>query len=100
MSRVLGHDIPCSPTILLLNDFTGLNLSMLHQRWFLVAITAAKRMVAQRWLPPHTLYRQQWVNAAIDLANLEMSVAHMHGARKQNISLWTSFIEAVSAGSA
>ena len=70
MSIVLERTIPCSPTILLLNDFTGLDLSLMHQRWFLVGLTAAKKLIAQRWKAPHALSNQNWVNTVIDLAKL------------------------------
>ena len=92
MSIVLERTIPCSPTILLLNDFTGLDLSLMHQRWFLVGLTAAKKLIAQRWKAPHALSYQHWVNTVIDLAKLEKSVASMHGAQAKNINLWSSFI--------
>lgn len=81
--EVLGITMPFSPVILLLNDFTGLK----HQCWFLVSLTAAKTIIAQRWKSTHTLSYQQWVSSVADLANLEMSMAHKHGANEINISL-------------
>ena len=98
MSIVLGRTIPCSPTILLLRDFTGLDLSLMHQRWFLVGLTAAKKLVAQRWKAPHDLSYQHWVNTVIDLAKLERSVASMHGAQARNINLWSTFINNMLGG--
>ena len=93
MSNVMGRIIPTSPTILLLNDFTGLNLPIIHQRWLLLGLTAAKRMLTQRWMPPHTLPHQKWIAETIDLANMEMSVARMDRAKTTNIALWKRFIE-------
>ncbi len=49
LSSLLGVTIPCSPVTVLLNDFSGLNLSMKHRRFLLLGLTAAKKMVAQRW---------------------------------------------------
>ena len=98
LSVILGVDIPCSPIILLLNDFTELVLTMRQRRWLLLGLTAAKKMIAQRWKPPHTLSYQQWVSSTIDLAGLEMSVARMHGAKTENIATWTVFVEAMRAG--
>ena len=98
MSIVLGRTIHCSPTILLLSDFTGLDLSLMHQRWFLVGLTAAKKLVAQRWKAPHDLSYQHWVNTVIDLAKLERSVASMHGAQARNINLWSTFINSMLGG--
>ena len=95
MSNVTGHIIPASPTILLLDDFTDLDLPIVYQRWLLLALTAAKRMLAQRWMPPHTLSHQKWINETIDLANMEMSVARMHRAKTSNINLWKLFVESL-----
>lgn len=92
MSPILNHTIPCSPRILLLNDFSELDISLVQQRWLLVALTAAKKIIAQRWKTPHALSQQHWINTVIDLAKLEKSVASMHGALRKNINEWSSFI--------
>ena len=92
MSNATGYLIPTSPSVLLLNDFTGLELPIKYQRWLLLALTAAKRMLAQRWVPPHTLSHQKWIKETLDLANMEMSVARMHGAKISNIDLWKPLI--------
>ena len=96
LSRALGCTIPCVPTLLLLNDLTDLDLSLIHQRWLLVGLTAAKKLIAQRWKAPHDLSYQHWVNTTIDIAKLERSVAKIHGAQAKNVNLWTSFIENMS----
>ena len=93
MSNATGHTIPTSPSVLLLNDFTGLDLPIIYQRWLLLALTAAKRMLAQRWVAPHTISHRKWIEDTIDLANLEMSVARMHRAKLSNINLWKPLIE-------
>ena len=93
MSNATGHTIPTSPSVLLLNDLTGLDLPIIYQRWLLLALTAAKRMLAQRWVPPHTISHRKWIEDTIDLANLEMSVARMHRANPSNINLWKPLIE-------
>ena len=93
ISTILDSTIPCSPRILLLNDFTELDLSLMHQRWCLVALTAAKKIIALRWKTPHALSQQQWINTVIDLAKLEKSVASMHSAQSKNINSWSSFID-------
>ena len=93
MSNVTGHNIPPSPTVMLLNDLTGLDLPIIYQRWLLLALTAAKRMLAQRWVPPHNISHDKWIKDTIDLANLEMSVARMHRAKPSNVNLWKLLIE-------
>ena len=97
LSQVLGVDVPVLPKILLLNDLSSLDLSILHRRWLLVGLTAAKRMVAQRWKAPHLLPYHQWLTATVDIASLEMSVARRHGAKEANVKSWLSFIEAIQS---
>ena len=98
MSSIFGFPIPCSPIVLLLNDFSTLSLTRKKQRWLLVCLTAAKRMVALRWKAPHSLSLNQWESSVLDLATLEMSVARMHGAEAHNINTWSSFIDIMHAG--
>ena len=97
LSYVLGTQVPVSPKLLLLNDLTGLDLSIKHRRWLLAGLTAAKRMIAQRWKAPHLLPYHQWLNSTVDIANLEMSVARMHGAKEANVKSWLTFIEAIQS---
>ena len=93
MSNITGHNIPPSPTVMLLNDLSDLDLPIIYQRWLLLALTAAKRMLAQRWVPPHNISHDKWIKDTIDLANLEMSVARMHQAKPSNVNLWKLLIE-------
>ena len=94
---VLGTHVPVSPKFLLLNDLTGLDLSIKLRRWLLAGLTAAKRMIAQRWKAPHLLPYHQWLDSTVDIANLEMSVARMHGAKESNVKSWLSFTEALQS---
>ena len=97
LSEVLGIHVPVTPKLLLLNDLTGVELSIRHRRWLLAGLTAAKRMVAQRWKAPHLLPFHQWLTSTVDLANMEMSVARMHGAKEANVESWRSFTDALKS---
>ena len=97
LSDAIGTHVPVSPKLLLLNDLSGLDLSIKLRRWLLAGLTAAKRMIAQRWKAPHLLPFHQWLNSTVDIANLEMSVARMHGAKETNVKSWLSFIEALQS---
>ena len=66
-------------------------------RHILAGLTAAKRMVAQRWKAPHLLPHHQWLAATVDIANLESSVARRHGAKEANVKSWLSFTEALQS---
>lgn len=60
LSVLLDVSILCSPVTLLLNDFSGLSLSMRKCRCLLLGLTAAKKMTAQRWKASHTLSYGHW----------------------------------------
>ena len=60
---------------------------------FLAGLTAAKKIVAMRWKPPHSLNKQYWVLTFIDVVYLELSTARIHGAREDTIRLWAQTLE-------
>lgn len=85
VSTVLDVTVPCSPIVLLLNDTTPLKLTCLKRRLLLTGITAAKKMLALCWKPPHKLRKPHWINTYIDIINMELSVTRMHGAGADTI---------------
>lgn len=97
LSDLLSCDIPLSPLVLLLDDVSQLKLPKLQKRIFLAGLTAAKKMIATRWKPPHTLTRRQWVLTFIDVAYLELSTARMHNAREETVELWNRAITDLKA---
>lgn len=92
LSDMLAVAVPCSPTALLLND-TSLKFTCLNRRILLTDITAAKKMLALRWKPPHTVTKAQWINTYADIINMELSVARMHGAGAGTISAWQAMAD-------
>ena len=86
LSDMLGTVIPCTPAVMLLNN---LQIPFPLKNVFLVGLTAAKKMLALRWQPPHTLTRKHWLNTFFDLTVLETSVARMHGASERTVLQWT-----------
>lgn len=71
--------------IILLNNDSSVDLS-LQQRW--AGVTAAKKMLALRWQPPHTLTLQQWANSLLEIAMMDWSLARMHGASLKTLWAW------------
>lgn len=88
MSNILNDDIPVSPIILLLNDMSSIMLTYLQKIIILAGLTAAKRMLALCWQPPHTLSILQWANIYLEVINMELSVAKMHGSNGKTSSSW------------
>lgn len=77
--------VPCSQSLLLLNN-TSLNLTINNRRLLLAGLTAAKRMIACRWKPPHILSTKEWLSSYKDVAPLELTTARLHSAKTQNIN--------------
>lgn len=95
LSDLLNTRVPYCPKLLLLNDTSYLNLSPHQVLTLLVGLTAAKKMLALRWQPPHSLSRNQWLQTLLDIAYMEISVAKIHNAKQSTIYAWASFIDGV-----
>ena len=93
LSDMFEITVPCSPITLLLIDLSQLGLNSLKSRLFLAGLTAAKKLVATRWKPPHTLARRAWVLMFLDIVYLELSTARVHGAKESTVEMWSSFAE-------
>lgn len=66
-SKVFGKKsiqkaIPCSPSVLLINDDFLLNLSCAEKYVYLAELTAAKKMLALCWKPPHDPLVCHWTS--------------------------------------
>lgn len=93
LSTILNVSVPLSPSVFILNDLSGTPLNKTQKRVFLAGLAAAKKLVATRWKPPHSLNKQYWVLTFIDVLYLELSTAHIHGAREDTIRLWAQTLE-------
>lgn len=95
LSEALCIEVPCKPSILHLNEISGLNLNRAQTSLFLTGITAAKKMLAQRWKFPNALSRHQWTVTYLDILNMELSVARMHKSKPNTLLAWQESIEKV-----
>ena len=95
LSNVLEVTVPCSPIVLLLNDTTSLKLACWKRRILLTGITAAKKMLALRWKPPHTVTKPHWINTYIDIINMELSVARIHSDGADTILAWQTMADKI-----
>lgn len=96
MSSIIERAIPHSQCLLLLNDTSFLELTTNDRRHLLAGLTAAKRMVACRWKPPHALSVREWLSSYRDIAQLEFCTARLHYAKTQNIICWSKQLEKIS----
>ena len=72
---MIGCPIPLDPVVLLLNDDSRLNLTEKQRKIWLAGLTATKKMIAQRWLPPCTVAMRCWLSYFLDIVMLELSTA-------------------------
>ena len=93
LSEMLGRDLPCTPTATLLNIF---QYSKSEKRIALSGLTAAKKILAQRWQPPHTLTRSQWLNTFLDLTVADIFFARMHCACETTLATWSEIYTKLS----
>lgn len=93
LSAMLQVTVPLAPSVLILNELSQLSLQKFQERVFLSGLTAAKKMVATRWKPPHTLTLRQWVLSFLDVVYLKLSMACIYGAKEGTIRLWTQAVE-------
>lgn len=93
LSLLLAVDITPSPSMFILNDVSQLHLKCTQKRAFFAGLTAAKKMVATRWKPPHTLTFRQWALTFLDIIYLELSTARLHGASDDNIIVWSGIAD-------
>ena len=97
LSIILSKQIPYSPTFLLLNDTSNLDLPAKLKRLLLAGLTAAKRLIACRWKPPHLLSLKKWLLDFIDIAIMERWAANLHLAKPDNILCWDDAITTVKS---
>ena len=98
LSSIMGLNIQLNPAILILNDLSSVEFTNLTQRRiFLAGLTAAKKMIAVRWKPPHSLSMSQWCLTFLDIIYLEISTARIHGAKQENILPWFTFADKLKA---
>lgn len=86
---------PYCPKLFLLNDTSALSLSNCHYPVLFASLTAAKKLLALRWQPPHSLSRTLWLISLLDIVHMELSVARMHNAKQATITSWSLSIEKI-----
>lgn len=88
MSDMIGKPVPLEPIPLLLNDDSHMGLNARQRKIWLAGLTAAKKLVVQRWIPPHKLYTKKWLEYFLDVKMLELSTARVNGAKAATLEVW------------
>lgn len=93
LSEILGTTIPMSPQLFLLNDDSCCDLNSTEKKIWMAGTTAAKKLLALRWQPSHSLSWRKWILFSIDVINLELSTARIHGAKEKTLLAWENAAE-------
>ena len=87
LTALLSETLPGTIPVLLLNDLSALRVPECQKRVILAGLTAAKKMIAVRWKPPHTLSIRQWILTFLDIIYMELSTARINGAKEANVNM-------------
>ena len=90
LSTLTDVTVPVNMKTLILNDLSTLTLSKIQKRAVFAGLTAAKKMIATRWKPPHSMSIKSWSLSFLDVIYLELSTARINGASEKTIDAWHS----------
>ena len=93
LSEVMGTHVPLLPNVLMLNDDSAIGFTIPKRRLFLLGLTAAKKLLVQRWKPPHKLEPRQWILTLMDIITLELSIARSNGAKENILDTLSTALE-------
>lgn len=96
LSNMIDKPVPLEPTLLLLNDDSHLGLNEKQRKVWLAGLTAAKKLIVQRWLPPHKLYARKWLEYFQDVVMLELPTAQVNKARSSTLDSWKRAASAIT----
>lgn len=83
---------PKDPILLLLNDNSQFPLNAKVRKFWLAASTATKKMLVQRWKPPHDLSVKHWLHSLLEILYLELSSARINHAKVDILTAWKIYI--------
>ena len=67
LSALINDTIPVTISVLILNDLSAPQLSNMQKHAVFAGLTAAKKMMATRWKPPHDLSIRTWTLSFLDV---------------------------------
>lgn len=92
LSDLIHETVAVNTRVLVLNDMSVFNISMLKKRVILAGLTAAKKLIATRWKPPHSLSIKAWTLSFLDVVYMELSTARINGANESTLNTWRSTV--------
>ncbi len=83
--------ILANPSLCLLNDDSGLCISLIQKRMLFAGFTAAKKTIIQNWFTPHMCGKTYWIHSLLQIVTCECITAQINGAKPSTIDAWQCF---------
>ena len=78
LSTLTDVTVPVTVKTLILNDLSTLKLSKIQKRAVFAGLTAAKKMIATRWKPPHSMSIKPFPFWTLYTWNCQQLELHLH----------------------
>ncbi len=91
LSSLLQIDWFANPSLCLLNDDSGLCISLIQKRMLFAGFTAAKKTIIQNWFTPHMYGTTYWIHSLLQIVTCECTTARINGAKPSTIEAWQCF---------
>ena len=95
LSTLINDTVPVNISVLILDDLSTLHVSKMLKRAVYAGVTAAKKMVATRWKPPHDLSIRTWTLSFLDVIYMELSTARINGACEKTLDTWFNIADSL-----
>ncbi len=82
LSSSLQTDCFANPSLCLLNDDSGLFISLVKKRMLFAGFAAAKRTMIQNWYTPHMCGKTYWIHSLLQVVTCECATARINGAKR------------------
>ncbi len=78
-----------------MNDFWNFTLSVQQRCLMLTALRETKKLLVNRWNPPHRMDRRTWTVYLLDIISMELSTSLIHGSNVKTVNSWHSAFNVV-----
>ncbi len=80
-----------NPSLCLLNDDSGLCISLIQKRMLFAGFTAAKKTIIQNRFTPLMCGKTYWIHSLLQIVTCECTTAWINGAKPSTIDAWQCF---------
>ncbi len=91
LSSLLQTDCFANTSLCLLDDDSGLFISLMRRRGLFAGFAAAKGTMIQNWFAPHRCGRAYWIHSLLQVVTCECATARINGAKPFTIDAWQCF---------